>query len=91
MAAKVLLTTLAAEIKSNPNFKLAVGTANSAKKADVNLSWQRVKAVIDFLVEHEGISAERIVFGYDLGEVNIVELEVKDDNSSSIPIPNRRH
>lgn len=90
---KKQLSVLAQQLKANPYCKVTTGTSTSAKKADMNLGWERVNSIIRFLVEQEGIAEERIVFGYDVGELNIVELIVRDErNIPPVPIgrPGRR-
>src|SRR5580704_14290133 len=62
--AKALLASVADKMRNNPNCKVAVVGYGESSKAAQQLSWDRVNAVINYLVEKEGISADRFVFRY---------------------------
>ena len=55
-----LLASVGARMRNNPECKVVVvGYCNSTKQ-EQQLSWDRVNAAINYLVEKEGISADQI-------------------------------
>ncbi|WP_114789835.1 PL29 family lyase N-terminal domain-containing protein [Niabella yanshanensis] len=63
--AKGLLSSAAQRMRSNPDCKIIVKGYNcSTSLAERQRSWDRVKNVIDHLVQNEGISASRFIFQY---------------------------
>ncbi|MFN5762284.1 MAG: hypothetical protein ACK44U_09405, partial [Sphingobacteriales bacterium] len=56
------------------------------------LSWDRVNAVINFLVEKQGISSDRFIwkYGQSEGDQNTVDLrgaEQGEDGPNTVPAP----
>lgn len=90
-AAKQLLDTLAYQVKANPYCKVVIGTVSSLKKAATDLSLDRINVVMNYLAEHEGVSKERLLFGYDLGDIDIVELHGSDARPGYLPAPPLKH
>jgi len=95
--AQTLLASTADRLKNNPACKLVVSGYAEASKVSQQLSWDRVNAVINFLVEKQGISSDRLVFKYgqSAGDLNTVDLsataEVTDGpNTVPAPHPNLR-
>src|SRR5690606_15945725 len=62
--AQAVLAGVAAKIRNNPSCRIAVVGYGDANKAAQQLSWDRVNAVINYLVEKEGISSDRFIFKY---------------------------
>jgi outer membrane protein OmpA-like peptidoglycan-associated protein len=95
--AKAVLATVAARMKNYPECKVVViGYCASDKKAQ-QLSWDHVNAVITYLVEKEGISADRFIFNYgqEGGDCNTVDLRgaaegEEGPNTVAPPHPNLR-
>jgi outer membrane protein OmpA-like peptidoglycan-associated protein len=89
--AKALLATAATKIKENPNCKIAVIGYCSSSKAEQQLSWDRVNAVISYLVDKEGIGQDRFIFKYGEtgGDCNTVDLRdgTNDEGPTTVPAP----
>lgn len=92
---KAALATVASKMRNSPGCRVVVvGYCNSDKKKQ-QLSWDRVNAVINFLVDKQGISQDRFVFvsGQDNDNCDSVDLQPanEDDNRPSRvdpPFPN---
>jgi outer membrane protein OmpA-like peptidoglycan-associated protein len=89
--AKALLASAATKIKENPNCKIAVIGYCSSSKAEQQLSWDRVNAVISYLVDKEGIGQDRFIFKYGEtgGDCNTVDLRdgSGDEGPTTVPAP----
>ncbi|MEJ7766188.1 MAG: OmpA family protein [Chitinophagaceae bacterium] len=89
--AKAVLATVAESLRNNPNCKIAVVGYGESSKAAQQTSWDRVNAVINHLVEKEGISTDRFIFRYGEanGDVNTVDLReaLADETPNSAPAP----
>src|SRR5258708_5700446 len=94
--AQALLASTAEKLKNSPNCRIAVIGYGESSKAAQQLSWDRVNAVINYLVEKEGISADRFIFRYGQsgGEENTVDLKdgtgEEGPNTAPAPHPNLR-
>ena len=95
--AKAVLTVVAAKLRNNPDCRVVVIGYCSSSKKEQQLSWDHVNAVINHLVEKEGISADRFIFNYgqDGGDCNTVDLRSAADgeagpNTVPAPHPNLR-
>ena len=90
--AQSLLATVGSRMRNNPECKVvAIGYCNSTKQ-EQQLSWDRVNAVINYLVEKEGISADRFIFQYgqDGGDCNTVDLRGAakgEEGPNTVPAP----
>lgn len=88
---KALLASTAQKIKDNPNCKVAVIGYGESSKAAQQLSWDRVNAVINYLVEKEGISLDRFIFRYGQsnGDENTVDLRdgTGEEGPNTVPAP----
>lgn len=90
--AETVLASAAAQIKANPDCKVKVigyvGTATATKAAQ-QLSYDRVSAVIKYLVEKQGISESRLLFFYgENGDANTVDLQgTTEDGPNTVPAP----
>lgn len=89
--AKALLASAAQKIKDNPNCKIAVIGYCASSKAEQQLSWDRVNAVISYLVDKEGINQDRFIFKYGEtgGDCNTVDLRdgTGEEGPTTVPAP----
>ena len=88
-AATSALTSAAAQLNSNPNCKVKIVGYGASNKRAQQLSWDRVNAVKNFLIQQQGISEGRIIFtyGYD-GDANTVDLQpTTESGPSTVPAP----
>ena len=88
-AAQASLASVAAQLNASPNCKAKViGYGASNKKAQ-QLSWDRVNAVIKYLVEKQGISESRLLFFYGQdGDANTVDLQgTVEEGPNTVPAP----
>jgi outer membrane protein OmpA-like peptidoglycan-associated protein len=89
--AKAVLASVAESLRNNPNCKVAVVGYGESSKSAQQTSWDRVNAVINHLVEKEGISTDRFIFKYGEanGDVNTVDLReaAEDETPNSVPAP----
>ncbi|MBL0334751.1 MAG: OmpA family protein [Chitinophagaceae bacterium] len=95
--AKAVLSTVAAKLKSNPGCKVVVIGYCSSNKKEQQLSWDHVNAVINYMVDKEGLSLDRFIFNYGQngGDCNTVDLRAAADgeegpNTVDPPHPNLR-
>jgi outer membrane protein OmpA-like peptidoglycan-associated protein len=74
--AEAVLASVASRMRNNPDCKVVVIGYCASDKKQQQLSWDHVNAVITYLVEKEGISADRFIFNYgqDGGDCNTVDL-----------------
>jgi outer membrane protein OmpA-like peptidoglycan-associated protein len=88
---QALLASAAGQIRNNPNCKVAVIGYGESSKAAQQLSWDRVNAVINYLVEKEGISSDRFIFRYGQsgGDENTVDLRdgTGEEGPNTVPAP----
>lgn len=89
--AKALITGVASKIRDNSECKIAVVGYCASSKSEQQLSWDRVNAVINYLVEKEGISADRFIFKYgqEGGDCNSVDLKdgSQEEGPTTVPAP----
>jgi len=89
--AKALIASVASKIRDNSECKIAVIGYCSSNKTEQQLSWDRVNAVINYLVEKEGISADRFIFKYgqEGGDCNTVDLRdgTQEEGPNTVPAP----
>lgn len=89
--AKALLASVAQKMKDNPNCKVAVTGYCASSKSAQQLSWDRVNAIINHLVEKEGISGDRFIFnfGQEGGDCNTVDLSdgTNSEGPTTVPAP----
>ena len=95
--AKALLATAAAKLRNSPGCKVVVIGYCSSNKKEQQLSWDHVNAVINYMVDNEGISADRFIFNYgqEGGYCNTVDMRVAAEgedgpNKVEPPHPNLR-
>ena len=95
--AKAVLATVASRLRNNPGCKVVVIGYCSSNKKEQQLSWDHVNAVINHMIDKEGISADRFIFNYgqEGGDCNTVDLRAAADgedgpNAVEPPHPNLR-
>lgn len=95
--ASAALATVAARMRNNPGCKVVVIGYCSSNKKEQQLSWDHVNAVINHMVDKEGISADRFIFNYgqEGGDCNTVDLRAAAEgedgpNNVDPPHPNLR-
>ena len=95
--AKAVLSTVAAKLRNNPGCKVVVIGYCASNKKEQQLSWDHVNAVINYMVDKEGISVDRFIFNYgqDGGDCNTVDLRAAAEgedgpNTVEPPHPNLR-
>jgi len=74
--AKAVLSTVAAKLRNSPGCNVVVIGYCSSNKKEQQLSWDHVNAVINYMVDKEGLSADRFIFNYgqEGGDCNTVDL-----------------
>ena len=87
--AQSMLATAAAKIIANPNCKVKVTGYGASSKAAQQMSWERVNAVIKYLVEKQGVAENRFIFSYGQdGTSNTVDLQgTTEDGPNTVPSP----
>jgi outer membrane protein OmpA-like peptidoglycan-associated protein len=89
--AQALLASAAAQMRSNPNCKVAVIGYGESSKSAQQLSWDRVNSVINYLVEKEGVGSDRFIFRYGQsgGDENTVDLRdgTGEEGPNTVPAP----
>jgi outer membrane protein OmpA-like peptidoglycan-associated protein len=95
--AEAVLSTVASRLRNNPECKVVVVGYCSSSKKEQQLSWDHVNKVITYLVEKEGISADRFIFNYgqEGGDCDTVDLRGAGEgeegpNTVAPPHPNLR-
>lgn len=86
--AKAVLSTVAAKLRNNPGCRVVVIGYCSSNKKEQQLSWDHVNAVINYMVDKEGISSDRFIFNYgqEGGDCNTVDLRAANEGEDG---PNR--
>jgi outer membrane protein OmpA-like peptidoglycan-associated protein len=89
--ARALLASVAQKIRDNAACKIAVVGYCSSSKSEQQLSWDRVNSVINYLIEKEGIGADRFIFKYgqEGGDCNTVDLRdgTNEEGPTTVPAP----
>ncbi|HMU45721.1 MAG TPA: OmpA family protein [Chitinophagaceae bacterium] len=95
--AQQVLSTVASRMRNNPGCKVVVVGYCSSNKKEQQLSWDHVNKVINYMVDKEGISADRFIFNYgqEGGDCNTVDLRAAAEgedgpNTVEPPHPNLR-
>ena len=83
--AQAVLASVAEKMRNNASCKVAVSGYGESSKVAQQLSWDRVNAVIKYLVEKEGISEDRFIFKFGLGEGDGNTIDLKDGTSEEGP------
>ncbi len=84
-----ILESVAQQLRANPGCKVRIAGHGTSNKAAQQLSWDRVNAVMKFLVEKQGIADNRFIFEYGTeGDPNTVDLMPTTENGpNSVPAP----
>jgi hypothetical protein len=87
-----LLASVAARLRNNPECRVVVTGYCASSKAEQQRSWDRVNAIINHMVEREGISADRFYFNYGQmgGDCNTVDLRAAapdEQGQTTVPAP----
>ncbi|MEN9459005.1 MAG: hypothetical protein RL135_1599 [Bacteroidota bacterium] len=87
--AMVVLSAAAAQLKASPTCNVKVIGYGATSKAAQQQSWERVNAVIKYLVEKQGIAESRLLFVYAQdGKANTVDLQgTTEEGPNSVPAP----
>ena len=91
--AEAVLVSVADRLRQNPNCHVVVTSYTcEPSKSSQQLSWDRVNAVINYLVEKQGINSDRLIFKYGEtgGDCNTVDLraaETGDEGPNTVPAP----
>jgi outer membrane protein OmpA-like peptidoglycan-associated protein len=87
--AMVVLSAAAAQLKANPTCNVKVIGYGATSKAAQQQSWERVNAVIKYLVESQGIAESRLLFVYAQdGKAGTVDLQgTTEEGPNSVPAP----
>ena len=85
------LSRLASAMRSNPTCKIVMMGNGNASKVDQQRSWDRVNAVINYMVDKQGIDRDRFIFQYGQnGNTNAVDYRSAGDGEegpSNMPPP----
>ena len=87
--AEAFLAEAAVKIKANPACKIKVLGYGASSKAAQQLSWERVNAVVKYMIEKQGISESRLLFVYAQdGNADVVDLQgTTEDGPNTVPAP----
>ena len=90
--AKALLASVGSRLRNSPGCRVVVVGYCSSNKREQQLSWDRVNAVINYLVEKEGLSADRFIFQYgqEGGDCDTVDLRAAaegEEGPNTVPAP----
>ena len=87
--AQAILAQVASQLKANPACKVKVSGHGFSNKSEEQLSWDRVNAVIKYLVERQGLADNRMIFEYRTeGDPNTVDLMgTTEDGPNRIQAP----
>jgi outer membrane protein OmpA-like peptidoglycan-associated protein len=88
---KIFLDETAKKMRENPGRKVAVIGYGGSSKLAQQTSWDRVNAVINYLIEKEGISPDRFIFRYGQsgGEENTIDIidATGEQGPNTLPAP----
>ncbi len=87
--AETVLAAAATQLKSSPDCKVKVIGYGASSKSAQQMSYEKVSAVIKFLVERQGIAENRVIFVYGQdGDSNTVDLQATtEEGPNSVPAP----
>ncbi len=92
-AAQASLASIAQQIQNSPNCRIRVTGHGASDKRAQQRSWDRVNAVIQYMVNQQGISESRFIFisGQD-GDPNVVDMEgTTDEGPNNVPAPHPQY
>lgn len=84
-----ILDNVATKLKADPACKVKVSGHGASNKVAQQLSWDRVNAIIQYLVERQGISSSRIIFEYgtDGDPLTVDLMGTMEEGPNSVPAP----
>ena len=85
-----LLDAVATQLKDNSSCKLKVLGHPEANKSSQQKAYDRVDAIIKYLVEKQGISEDRFIFAYDSGSGDGKTIDLQGTNEvgpNTVPAP----
>lgn len=90
--AEAVLANIAGKLRNSPACKIVVTGYGEPSKSSQQLSWDRVNAVINFLVDKQGISADRFIwkYGQTEGDPNTVDIRgaaAGEEGPNTVPAP----
>jgi outer membrane protein OmpA-like peptidoglycan-associated protein len=90
--ANSMLASVASRMRNNPECRVVVTGYCASSKSEQQRSWDRVNSIINYMVEKEGISADRFYFNYgqEGGDCNTVDLRAAnpdEQGQTSVPAP----
>lgn len=90
--AKRLLAIVADRMRNSPGCKVVVLGYCASNKLEQQRSWDRVNAIITYLVEKEGVSGDRFIFKYgeeggDCDTVDIRAANEGEEGPNTVPAP----
>lgn len=87
--AQAVLSAAATKLRANPTCNVKVIGYGATSKSAQQQSWERVNAVIKYLVEKQGIAEGRLLFVYAQdGDANTVDLEgTTESGPNTVPAP----
>lgn len=92
-----LLAVVADRMRNAPGCNVVITGYCASNKVEQQRSWDRVNAIINYLVEKEGVSGDRLIFQYaqEGGDCDIVDIRPANDgetgpNTVPAPHPNLR-
>ncbi len=90
--AKRLLAVVADRMRNAPGCKVVVRGYCAGNKVEQQRSWDRVNAIINYLIEKEGVSGDRFIFKYgeeggDCDTVDINAATEGEEGPNTVPAP----
>jgi outer membrane protein OmpA-like peptidoglycan-associated protein len=90
--AKRLLAVVADRMRNSPGCKVVVIGYCASNKLEQQRSWDRVNAIITYLIEKEGVSGDRFIFKYgeeggDCDTVDIRTANEGEEGPNTVPAP----
>lgn len=85
-----LLDAVAVQLRNNPSCKVKVLGHPEANKSSQQKAYDRVEAIIKYLVEKQGIAESRFIFAYEggSGDSNTVDLlGTTEEGPNTVPAP----
>ena len=85
--AQGLLASVAARLRNSPECRIVVTSYGASSKAEQQRGWDRVNAVINYMVEKEGISGDRFFWqlGQEGGDANTIDLRAASAEDQTLP------
>ena len=90
--AKRLLAVVADRMRNAPGCNVVVTGYCAGNKVEQQRSWDRVNAIINYLIEKEGVSGDRLIFKYgeEGGDCDTVDIRGANDGEAgpnTVPAP----